>query len=167
MSIYPEHMEIFVESSKTDQLRDGAWVVIARTNSKLCPVGMMEHYFILGKVTGDPSKHLFRGVCNTKTESKLRNTGGLSYTRAREVVLDMLSAIGLDKRQFGLHSLRAGGASAVCLPVFECLVAISSHSRQQLAKSGNFTSIFSLIEDSGTYTIACQCSINVCFSEYC
>ena len=112
VSIYPEHMEIFVESSKTDQLRDGAWVVIARTNSKLCPVGMMERYFILGKVTGDPSKHLFRGVCNTKTESKLRNTGGLSYTRAREVVLDMLSAIGLDKRQFGLHSLRAGGASA-------------------------------------------------------
>ena len=54
----------------------------------------------------------FRGVCNTKTESKLRNTGGLSYTRAWEVVLDMLSAIGLDKRQFGVHSLRAGGASA-------------------------------------------------------
>ena len=54
----------------------------------------------------------FRGVCNTKTESKLRNTCGFSYTRAREVVLDMLSAIGLDKRQLGLHSLRAGGASA-------------------------------------------------------
>ena len=62
VSIYPEHMEIFVESSKTDQLRNGAWVVIARTNSKLCPVGMMEHYFILGKVTGDPSKHLSRGM---------------------------------------------------------------------------------------------------------
>ena len=28
------------------------------------------------------------------------------------MVLDMLAAIGLDKRQFGLHSLRSGGASA-------------------------------------------------------
>ena len=27
-------------------------------------------------------------------------------------MLEMLEAIGLDKRQFGLHSLRAGGASA-------------------------------------------------------
>ena len=36
----------------------------------------------------------------------------LSYTRVREVMLEMLEAIGLDKRQFGLHSLRAGGASA-------------------------------------------------------
>ena len=42
--IYPEHMELFVETSKTDQFRDGAWVVIARTQSKLCPVAMMERY---------------------------------------------------------------------------------------------------------------------------
>ena len=112
VKVYPEHMEIFVESSKTDQLREGAWVVIARTSSKLCPVTMMERYFTLAGIAGDPGKNLFRGICTTKSESKLRNSGGLSYTRAREVMLDMLSAIGLDKRQFGLHSLRAGGASA-------------------------------------------------------
>ena len=105
-------MEIFVESSKTDQLREGAWVVIARTSSKLCPVAMLERYIVLGGVTRDPSKCLFRGLCTTGKVSKLRCSGGLSYTRAREVVLDMLSAIGLDKRQFGLHSLRSGGASA-------------------------------------------------------
>ena len=48
----------------------------------------------------------------TKKGSRLRNTGGLSYTRALEVVLDMLAAIGLDKKQFGLHSLQSGAASA-------------------------------------------------------
>ena len=42
--IYPEHMELFVEASKTDQFRYGAWVVIARTQSKLCPVAMIERY---------------------------------------------------------------------------------------------------------------------------
>ena len=41
-----------------------------------------------------------------------RKSGGLSYSRMREVVLEMLSAVGLDKRRFGLHSLRSGGASA-------------------------------------------------------
>ena len=112
VSFYEEHMEIFVESSKTDQLREGAWVVIARTKNKLCPVAMLERYFTLGAITGEDTKFLFRGLCNTKNYSKLRNSGGLSYTRAREVVLDMLTAIGLDRKQFGLHSLRAGGASA-------------------------------------------------------
>jgi hypothetical protein len=36
----------------------------------------------------------------------------LSYTRARELVLTAFESIGLDKKKFGLHSLRAGGASA-------------------------------------------------------
>ena len=40
VSMYPEHIEIFVESSKMDQLRDSAWVVTARTNSKLCQFGL-------------------------------------------------------------------------------------------------------------------------------
>ena len=30
----------------------------------------------------------------------------------RELILEKLSAIGLDSRKFGLHSLRSGGASA-------------------------------------------------------
>ena len=29
---------ISIESSKTDQFRDGAWIVIAKTGTKLCPV---------------------------------------------------------------------------------------------------------------------------------
>ena len=61
---------------------------------------------------GSPDKLLFQGLISTKNGCKLRESGGLSYTRVRELVLGMLSAIGLDHRQFGLHSLRAGGASA-------------------------------------------------------
>ena len=112
MSIYADHMELFVESRKTDQFRDGAWVAIARTDTKLCPVAMLERYIDLAGTMGSPDKLLFRGLINTKNGSKLRESGGLSYTRVRELVLGMLSAIGLDRRQFGLHSLCAGGASA-------------------------------------------------------
>ena len=112
VNFYDEHMEIFVEASKTDQLREGAWVVIARTHNKLCPVTMLERYFKLASITGEQDKFLFRGLITTKNGSRLRDGGGLSYTRTREVVLDMLAAIGRNKKQFGLHSLRSGGASA-------------------------------------------------------
>ena len=45
-------MEIFIESSKTDQLRDGAWVVIAHTGTLLCPVAMLERYMRMADISG-------------------------------------------------------------------------------------------------------------------
>ena len=48
---------------------------------------------------------------NTKNGQRLRESGSVSYTRMRELVLEKLSAIGLDPKRFGLHSLRSGGAS--------------------------------------------------------
>ena len=113
VNICNDHMEVFVESSKTDQFREVAWVPITRTHSKVCPVAMMERYFRLGECTRDNDKHLFRGLSRTKKGYRLRPSGSSSYTRVRELVLERIKAIGLDPRQFGLHSLRSGGASAV------------------------------------------------------
>lgn len=36
----------------------------------------------------------------------------MSYTRTREIVLHAFAELGYPKSMFGLHSLRAGGASA-------------------------------------------------------
>ena len=36
----------------------------------------------------------------------------MSYSRAREIVLCAFEAIGLSRRDYGLHSLRAGAANA-------------------------------------------------------
>ena len=105
-------MEIFIESSKTDQLRDGAWVVIARTGSPLCPVAMLERYMCMADNSVKQDRCLFRAIVKTKNGQKLRESGTVSYTRMRELVLEKLSTIGLDSRKFGLHSLRSGGASA-------------------------------------------------------
>ena len=41
----------------------------------------------------------------------LRSTG-VSYSRTREIVLQAFVELGYPKNLFGLHSLRAGGASA-------------------------------------------------------
>ena len=61
---------------------------------------------------GDSDSFLFRGIIQTKNGSKLRSKVGLSYTAVREAVLAKLEAIGLDRREYGLHSLRAGGATS-------------------------------------------------------
>ena len=87
-------MEIFVESSKTDQLRDGAWVVNACTGSKLCPVAMLERYIMqLVDMSVKRDSYLSRGLVNTKNGQKLRESGSL-----RGLVLEKLSAIGLNPK---------------------------------------------------------------------
>lgn len=112
LHIFPDHMEIFIESSKTDQYRDGAWVMIAQTATKTCPVKMTKRYITLADISGSPELFFFRGIVRTKNGIKLRSNGGLSYSRMRELLLEKLSEIGLDTKKYGLHSLRAGGASA-------------------------------------------------------
>ena len=44
ISIFEEYLEINIQSSKTDQYRDGAWVAVARTHANTCPVHMLERY---------------------------------------------------------------------------------------------------------------------------
>ena len=70
-------MELFIESSKTDQLRQGATVVIARSGTCLCPVGMLERYLCTAAVKLDKSEQfLFRGIIHSKNGSRLRVNGG-------------------------------------------------------------------------------------------
>ena len=48
-------MSIFLECSKTDVYRDGSWILVARTTSKLCPVKNFEEYMVLANIQGDDS----------------------------------------------------------------------------------------------------------------
>ena len=105
-------MVVKIVSSKTDQFREGASLVIARTGTSTCPVGMMERYYTMaGLVPASPEK-LFRAIVHTKTGERLRESGGLSYSRLRELLSDRIQGLGMDPKQFGMHSLRAGGATA-------------------------------------------------------
>ena len=78
-------MEIFIESSKTDQFRDSVWVVIARTGTPLCQVAMLERYMHMANISDTHDKCLFRPIVNTKNGQKLRESGAVSYTRMREL----------------------------------------------------------------------------------
>ena len=70
---------------------------------------MVECYVTRGRVGASPDLYLFRGITRSKNGVKL---SGLSYTRMRDLLLEKLSVVGLDAKKYGLHSLRAGGATA-------------------------------------------------------
>ena len=103
------YCSIFIESSKTDQLREGAWVNIARTDRDTCPVTALQRYVSVAGLILDDDLPLFRALGPSKT-SRVRQQG-ISYTRARELVKEAFKDI-TDVSKISLHSLRSGGASA-------------------------------------------------------
>ena len=62
----------------------------------------------------------------------------LSYTRMRKIFLSRWKKLGFDTMQFGLHSLRAGGASAVTnAGVPDCLFKRHGCWNSESAKDGH------------------------------
>ena len=55
---------------------------------------------------------LFRPLTQTRSGYSLRNAK-LSYTRCREIFKTTLKDLGYDPQEYGLHSLRSGGTTAV------------------------------------------------------
>ena len=47
--------------------------------------------------TSSANKFIFRGLSKTRDSYRLRASGSLSYSRGRELVLEKLIALGLDK----------------------------------------------------------------------
>ena len=105
-------MSVHIASSKTDQYRQGDSVVVARTGLPTCPVSMLEWYFNMASLSQQSKLRIFRGIVVSKSGERLHSQGSLSYTRLRELFLHKLSELGFDAKQFVLHSLRSGGATA-------------------------------------------------------
>ena len=112
VTFHAEGMVVKIESSKTDQYREGASLVIARTGQVIWPVAMMERYCLMGEVDHSSQAKLFRGIVHAKSGERLRKDGRLSYTTLRELLVETLAQLGFDPALFSMHSLRAGGATA-------------------------------------------------------
>ncbi|XP_072021496.1 integrase/recombinase xerD homolog [Amphiura filiformis] len=134
-TVSTDRMTIHLAKSKSDQYRDGADVVIARTSKPTCPVVVAERFF---KALGDPPDSplpVLRRLVSTRS-GLIPSSSSLSYTRTREIVLNALSPLVPDITLYGLHSLRSGGASAACnahVPSF----LISKHGRWKTEKARN------------------------------
>ena len=110
VSFYPTYLELKIRSSKTDQYRQGDTVLVARSDKVTCPVSMLEKYMQEGGLSTNSSGTLFRPLTNDG--KGLRPGGSLSYSRLRELLLGRLQSLGFSTMDFGVHSLRSGGASA-------------------------------------------------------
>ena len=69
----------------------------------------------MAKINENSEEFIFRSITSHRNHQhrtlKKKNVP-LSYTRARELFLDVVRAVGMEREEFSLHSLRSGGASA-------------------------------------------------------
>lgn len=114
LEFFPDHLKIFVPQAKNDVYREGNYVYIKKINTKYCPVILLERYIQMGVIDMKSTLPLFRPVRLFKSTNSYKFWGGkFSYTRCREVFKECLKNLGYDEKAYGLHSLRAGGATAV------------------------------------------------------
>ena len=112
-----EIMSIWIVRIKTDQLCQGDSDVVARIGTSMCLVAMLEQYFArtgmsrTGMSVND-ERFLFRPIQHTKNGEVLKGVGKISYSCLRELFNKKLKQLGFPAESFGLHSLRAGGATA-------------------------------------------------------
>ena len=105
-------VKIYVYKSKTDVYRDGAYVFLAKTGHVSCPFNLLRRYVSAANLDLSSSLPFFRSLYFKVTSTYSLRSTGVSYSRMREIVLHAFVELGYQKNLFGLHSLRAGGASA-------------------------------------------------------
>ena len=71
--LFLDHVELFIESSKTNQYRDGAWIIIACSGQNTCPVSMLERYMELTNTGSSPELLLFRGIYRKSGNFRCKN----------------------------------------------------------------------------------------------
>ena len=117
----------------TSSVRDHGFYVARCITPGPCHVAVLEKFLSVGNhAKGSP---LFRRVQTSKKGVHLRREG-MSYSRANERLKKELLKEGLDLAKFGIHSLRAGGAStAAALGVLDRL--FQRHGGWQSEKARN------------------------------
>ena len=110
-----EHMTVTLEESKTDKLREGEIVHVARSFTPNCPVTITEKYIQDTRLAENPQNFLISRLSKTRFGHKAIGHKPLSYSTVRDSFKEHLSIILQDDSvvsTLGLHSLRSGGASA-------------------------------------------------------
>ena len=73
ISFSSESMSVNFPKSKTDHYREGSSVLVARSSTATCPVGIMKCYFEKAALDHTTTKFVFRGVMLTKMEKSSDN----------------------------------------------------------------------------------------------
>ena len=108
LKFFDTHVCLNTGFGKTDVYRRGNNVIISKTNSSSCPVSWLLTYINLAGLVLDSDLYIFRSVRFFKSKNLHQLVSvnrPLSYTTAREILLNTLNAFGLDSKHFCLHSL--------------------------------------------------------------
>ena len=114
IAFHGSYFALFIQRSKTDTYREGRTVLVAKTGTELDPYVMLLKYLDSAKIKPNDSCFIFRNVIHfkcTNTHMLSPKDKPLSYSRARELLLQQLAKVVPNPSVFGLHSLRAGGAT--------------------------------------------------------
>ena len=138
VAIGVDMLKIRILKSKTDQLRKGDEVVIARTSASTCSVKMLERYIHMAKIEEmDTKLFLFRPIFKSKKGECLRAGGSLGYSTLRELFKKKMSDLGYPSGKLRIHSLQAGGATAAAnAGVSDRLFKRHGRCRSENAKDG-------------------------------
>ena len=140
VQVFDTHLKLFVEKSKTDVYRDGQWVLISKATSAICPVQNLILYLQqIESSVGDKTNFIFRSIAVSKGNPDcLRQLNvPISYSTIRDQFLTSLTKIGLPCGDYGLHSLRSGGASgAANAGISDRLFKRHGRWRSETAKDG-------------------------------
>ena len=105
-------LKLEIRWSKTDQLRKGDEVPIARIGTSTFPVAMLELCMAMVGIKRETELYLFHAITKTKDHEVLRATGAISYSKLSKLFKHILEELGYPLSRYGIHSFRAGGATA-------------------------------------------------------
>ena len=103
--------EITIKKSKTDQIREGNIVFIAKTSTPTCPVFWLKKYLSSTGLQNQPTSYLLCRLAKTKKGHNAIGKHPISYQTARKTFLEHINFLN-PENDYGLHSLRSGGATA-------------------------------------------------------
>ena len=93
IDFHEEYVTLYVAKSKTDKYKQGSHVNISKTGKCTCPYELnVKNVFTKGRHSSESDCYIFRAIifCKKNNCYRLRNSGPLSYTRARELLLSAL-----------------------------------------------------------------------------
>ena len=113
ITFFSGHLTITIPSSKTDQLREGHVVHVARTGSPACPFNWVNTYISLTGLKDED--FLMCRLAKTRVGHNAIGRYPISFSTMRSSFFKGMEGLwGEDhpKGSYSLHSLRSGGASA-------------------------------------------------------
>ena len=85
IKVQKEWTIIHLSCSKTDQLRKGDKLLIARAGNATCPVAMLEWYMRQMHTSWEDKWFFFRSICKSRGGERLKASGSISYSCMRDL----------------------------------------------------------------------------------